>query len=146
VLLLFRRILAVVYVTLLTAGLASQSFVIAVLQDQPHTTWVKQLFDVGHFLSMLMLGILVPIARFPLPQLSIIALLLGYAVMMEYVQLLLPARVFDWKDLAQNLAGVISGMTLVYVLRALLFPRRQEPTTETASSLFAMVHDLDKRG
>ncbi|MGL4943891.1 MAG: VanZ family protein [Thermoguttaceae bacterium] len=43
--------------------------------------------------------------------------LVGYALVMEFAQILIPNRVFSWDDIAQNLAGIFIGVIIGGLLR-----------------------------
>lgn len=43
--------------------------------------------------------------------------LIGYALVMEFLQTLIPNRVFSWDDVTQNLAGIFVGVIIGGLLR-----------------------------
>ena len=89
------RIFAVAYVLLLTMGLIFQSLVEVVVSGTPKSAWLATLVQAGHFVAMMMLGMIVTLSRPPLSRKGLVVLLLGYALMMEFLHMLLPAR--SWR-------------------------------------------------
>ena len=143
---LAARILAVAYLPLLTFGLASQSVPVMLVRSIPRSEWLATVAQGGHFLAMMTLGIIVTLARPPLSRIGLGALLLMYALLMEFLHGLLPARSFEWMDLFQNVSGVLIGMVLVQLLASLANRQRITPAPDDALSVFARVHDSDHAG
>lgn len=140
------RILALAYVLLLTMGLLFQSAPTIIFRALSTSGWLAMLAQGGHFLSMMILGILVTVARPPVPRTGLTALLLSYSLMMEIPHLFLPSRAFEWMDLFQNVSGALVGMTIVEFTSAVMPRRRSLPAPNNALNLLARVHDTDRAG
>jgi len=65
-----------------------------------------------HFSTFLTLGVLVGASRLPFRTSALIVLLLVYAVGMELLQLFSPPRTVELKDFAENLLGLVVGISL----------------------------------
>ncbi len=70
-----------------------------------------------HLMAFLILGILVGWCRFPSSSTARAALLLGYAVVVELAQGLVPQRTVQLEDLAENLAGLALGVAICWGAR-----------------------------
>ncbi len=140
---LATRICAVAYGALLTLGLIFRSLVAVVVDETPDTGWMATLVHAGHFVAMMLLGVLVTLSRPPLSRTGLATLLLSYALMMEFLHILLPTRSFEWLDLLQNVSGVLIGMTIAELFTSATSRRRVTSTPDNAMSLFARVHDTD---
>ncbi|NLE39153.1 MAG: VanZ family protein [Pirellulaceae bacterium] len=65
-----------------------------------------------HFSTFLTLGVLVGASRIPIRTSVLVVLLLFYAIGIEFLQLLSPPRTVEFKDLVENLLGLVIGVTL----------------------------------
>jgi hypothetical protein len=59
-----------------------------------------------HFFAILLLGLLIFAARWPLPLWSAVSILAVYAVGTEGLQSFIPSRTPEFRDLVQNLGGL----------------------------------------
>jgi len=71
----------------------------------------------AHFCAFLLLGALTRTARFPGRPALWAGALIGYAVLAEVAQALVPARTVEWVDLAANLAGLACGVLIGWAVQ-----------------------------
>jgi hypothetical protein len=72
--------------------------------------WLLQtLLPAAHFLSFLVLAILVLSTRWPVPRWGIVLTLMLYAGMTEILQGFFPPRTPEWMDWIQDLSGIAVG-------------------------------------
>jgi len=77
-----------------------------------------------HFACFALLGALVRFARFSGRPMAWVGTLVGYAVLVELGQALVPLRTVQWEDLAANLTGLAGGALIGWAaLRARSRPR-----------------------
>ena len=65
--------------------------------------------DLQHFLAFVLLALLVAAARWPIARWPAITALVGYAVLTELAQAVIPGRTADLWDGLANLAGLAVG-------------------------------------
>ena len=107
---LVLRIVALVYIILLTIELSSHPLAIRSLDLESDNRFLTALLKLGHFWAMTLLGLFVTAARPTHSKAFIVLFLLTYAVAMEMLHRFLPTRSFEWVDLFQNVTGVIAGV------------------------------------
>ncbi len=73
----------------------------------------------AHLITFSVLGFLAELGRRDWSLLTLTSLLLGYAVLTEIVQEMLPIRSFEIIDLAQDLAGLYAGIWCAACVRKL---------------------------
>lgn len=118
------RIIALAYVTFLTIELSSHPLVVDTLTIEPDNTLLLVLASAGHFLVMMVLGILATAARPTPSKVALTAMLLSYAVVMEWMHRFFPTRDFEWIDMGQNISGVLVGLALAELV-AFVFRRAE---------------------
>jgi len=72
----------------------------------------------GHLIGFLLLTLLALAPRWPVPRWGAAAMLLAYAVGTECLQVLVPGRVCDPVDCAENLAGIAAGCLICSLPRS----------------------------
>ena len=121
------RLLCLVYLAALTYLLITPKLPEVTEQDP---WWIALLHPFVHFLSMLMLTLLVLASNLRLPAMVIGTLLLLYAIGTEFLQTLFPPRTFEMQDLVQNVGGIAVAWGLwalmVGVLRTFRRSRQHE--------------------
>ena len=65
-----------------------------------------------HFAAFAILGILVAASRLPLRRVLLTGLLFTYAVGIELLQFLVPARGVEGRDLLENMLGLLAGIAI----------------------------------
>jgi hypothetical protein len=96
----------------------------------PMLAFLQHLMPMAHMLSFGVLAMLGLAARWPIPRWGIAVLLVFYAGMTEIAQSLLPPRTAELQDWLQDLAGIILGAVLCWIIAlmvgALLKPKIRE--------------------
>jgi hypothetical protein len=85
--------------------------------------------DVGiHFTAFFILSVLVCAARWP-RRLGwfLVALLVGYGLLVESLQALVPPRAVELLDYTENVLGVLAASGVYWLLQRLVFGRHVEP-------------------
>ncbi|MGH7199555.1 MAG: VanZ family protein [Planctomycetaceae bacterium] len=117
---------------LLAAAAVAYVLILTYLLLAPHPLWIfggsgkvaERTVDrslsgsVQHLIAYGILGALCPMLGGPLRRSPVLPLLAGAAVhaaACEALQALIPAREYDWTDLAANLIGVLSGAIIGYL-------------------------------
>ena len=78
----------------------------------------------SHFISFLMLTLLVLAARWRLPGWALLTCLVAYALGMEGLQSLVPTRSVQLQDVSQNLVGIAVGWAIWRGRKAALSRRK----------------------
>jgi hypothetical protein len=78
--------------------------------------WIlRTLLPEAHFLSFLVLAVLVLITRWPMPRWAIVPTLIVYGGLTEILQGFNPARTADWMDWFQDLLGIAVGTAICWM-------------------------------
>lgn len=123
------RLICLVYCALLTLLLlASDPVALLGLQRLPK---VGNAIGI-HFTAFAVLGILVAAGRIPLRRVLLAGLLFLYAVGVELLQLSVPTRTVEARDLVENLLGLLAGVAVWRLAtgRKILAERDVMPKTE----------------
>ncbi len=133
--LIICRVALAGYLVLLTAGLIARNPFVAAGSGE---SWLRKFYFrnvewCGHFLAFAVLGFLclascassVPPSR----KLWVVAGLMVYAIAMEGAQWFVPPRTVEWKDVLQNVAGLVAGAA-VFAMVGFFKGRRTGRTAE----------------
>lgn len=86
-----------------------------------YENWTRRTAVPFVFLSIL-IGIRLIITKAPLKRWLLNYILLIFLVILaEFVQIFLPHRIFDWRDIAWGVIGSTFGLVIFYILNSLFF-------------------------
>lgn len=113
---LFLRIMSLVYWTLLSVLLLVPNPAALVFNLRP----VREATEMRgvHFLGFALLALLAHAARWPFSRRLLWTLLVAYALATESLQWLVPHRLVDPLDYAENLLGLAFGAALFWAFRS----------------------------
>jgi hypothetical protein len=109
----------VAYLAVLSYGLLSPDpFQIAGEHGiQWRSFYFEHVEPIGHWIAFAPLGFLGCVSDWPLRRITRFGLLVCYALASEGLQHFLPPRTVDWRDLVQNLAGLVTGAAVWWLMR-----------------------------
>jgi VanZ family protein len=147
----FLKVVSICYVVFLTALLldANPLRIIGVRGGAPW--FIKDLMPVAHVLSFFLLALLILSVQWTLPRWMVAVLLVVYGGTTEMLQSFLPTRTAEWIDWLQDIAGVVVGVALAWVLHvaAVWLSSRAKPENTAPHSTDAQSTDalgIDRKG